>query len=204
MLPQKVQKNQLITADLLNNIIDSIRECQIQAGVGYSFNRGTGGTTLKINAQGIGGAVTPSPDCPFKISSAISGSLRLVSVGAGSLNGLLPTNYAQCLSTETTPLSGATSSDLYILLDVQTDGKQISSFELAASNSAPTAPTPTTPLAPTSFKYPLAVITTSGTSYSLNPCDQLNAFVYESVRTAKTVQSAVDNAYDIYYVWIVR
>ena len=53
MLPKKVQKNQPITADMINNIIDSIRECQIQSGVGYSFSRNSGGTTLSIKTHPI-------------------------------------------------------------------------------------------------------------------------------------------------------
>jgi len=41
-----------VTADKLNQLVDAIRQCEVQGGVGYDVNRGPGGATLTIRQQG--------------------------------------------------------------------------------------------------------------------------------------------------------
>ena len=199
MLPSRVQKNQPITADLLNNIIDSIRECQIQSGVGYSFNRGSGGTTLTIKPSQQGTSSAISEVCPFDVGTSVSGAQLLIKVDVGSLNGIYPTNYADCLSFDSTPLTTSPTGSTNVVVDVTTDGQQVTAFELAVSNQL-SAVTPTTPLAPTNFKWPIAHIL-NGVVYKTIGCGSLQASIKENVRIAKTPNTPADNAYDIYYYW---
>lgn len=190
-------------AGKLNRLREAVEQLRLQNGPGYTVNRTRGGTTLQLLTR-PGSASGPATVCPFEISKAVTSSGYTITIQPGTINGLLATNYIACLTHNTTPLTGTTAANRYVTLDVDTDGKQVTSFDLGITSTTPTAPTPTTPLAPTSFVYPLAVVVTSGAVYRLNPCTQLNAFVYESVRVAKTLQSAADNAYDVYYHWVVR
>lgn len=199
MLPTRVQKNQPITADLLNNIIDSIRECQLQSGAGYSFSRSGGGTTLSISIPKAG---QPVAQCPFDVSGSISGGNLLLTVRAGTLNGLYATNFVDCLSVETTNLSTSTAGSTNVILDVTTDGKQVTAYTINTENSV-TPASPTTPLAPTSFKWPIAHIK-DGVIYKTIACGSLSAVVRENTRIAKAPTTPDDNAFDIYYYWKVE
>lgn len=53
-------------ADKLNRLREAVDQCRLQPGVGYTLNRGPGGTTLSIHAGGGGGAVLPDP-YPFRV-----------------------------------------------------------------------------------------------------------------------------------------
>lgn len=200
MLPSRVQKNQPITADLLNNIIDSIRECQLQSGAGYSFSRSGGGTTLSISIPKAGQPAVAEA-CPFDVSTIVSGSELKIKVNVGTLNALVATNYADCLLFDSTPLSTSITGSTNVVLDITTDGQQVTSFELGLENTI-SAVTPSTPLAPTSFKWPVAHIK-NGIAYKTIGCGNLIALVRENVRLSKSPATPSDNAYDIYYYWVV-
>lgn len=131
MLPQRVQKGQPITADLLNNIIDSIRECQLQSGTGYSFNRSAGGTTLSIkpSKQGVASTQAVGP-WDLMTSTPTSGTGLDITVKAGTLNGILPSNWDEKFNVATTGL-------FYAKAVITTDGKNINSVQIAIDSSAP-------------------------------------------------------------------
>lgn len=202
MLPQKVQKGQPITADLLNNIIDSIRECQLQSGTGYSFSRSAGGTTLSIRPSKQG-AMEVQQQCPFTVSlGSPSGGQLKVKVSAGTVNGIYATNYADLLTFDSSPISVSVTGTHNIALAIATDGRYITAFEIVKVNSI-TAMIPTTPLAPTSFNWPIAHIN-DAVVYGIVGCSSLNAVLKESCRIAKTPSTPDDNAYDIFYYWILQ
>ena len=192
----KVQKGQLITADMMNNIIDSIRECQLQSVVGGSFRRTVGGTSITVNT---GRQVGGQDVCPFEVSTSLSASQLLIKVDVGTLNGIYATNYADCLSFESTQISTTPTGSTSVVVDVTTDGQQVTAFELAKEDSL-SAMSPTTPLAPTNFKWPIAHIK-DGVVYKTIGCGSLQASVKENVRVPKTPETPADNAYDIYYYW---
>jgi hypothetical protein len=202
-LLSKVQIGQKITAQLFNNIIDAIRECQINSVVGSggtiaTFKRGPGGTTVSINSKRTGISANAS-FCPFDVSTSLSASQLLIKVDVGTLNGIYATNYADCLSFESTQISTTPTGSTSVVVDVTTDGQQVTAFELAKEDSI-SAMSPTTPLAPTNFKWPIAHII-DGVVYKTIGCGSLQASVKENVRVAKTPETPADNAYDIYYYW---
>jgi hypothetical protein len=86
----KVQKGQQITADMINNIIDNIRECQLQSVVGGLFRRGAGGTTITVNPSSGGGLVLTYP---FEYYSGGTATAPWFGLRAGTVNGILPTNW---------------------------------------------------------------------------------------------------------------
>lgn len=193
-----------LTAERLNKMVAAIRSLEIQPGTNVRVSRTPGGTTLKAPAARRSVSSAGTSSCPFRVSLTSTTAGYTATVAPGTINGLLATNYAQAAAANLSTLTGTTAATRYIMVDADTDGKQLTSYDLTITSTAPAAPTPTTPLAPTTFTYPLAVVATSGVVYQLAPCTQLGAYVFESVRVAKTLTSAQDNAFDIYYHWVVR
>ena len=186
-------------ADKLNRLREAVDQLRIQPGPGYLVNRTRGGTTLQILSKAGTSATTET--CPFDVSSVVSGSSLLLTVEPGTLNGLYATNYADCLAAASTTLTVATSGTTNVCVDVTTDGKQVTAYSLTTVTTM-SAASPTTPLAPTSFKWPIAHVK-NGTIYKTIGCGSLSAEVKENVRIAKTPSTPTDNAYDIYYSWVL-
>ena len=190
-----------LTADRLNKMVAAIRSLEIQPGTNVHVSRTSGGTTLKAvvpRARGGGAAEV----CPFDVSLEQNGSNYKVKVRPGTLNGLYATNYADSLAFSSTALTVGTSATSNVVLSVTTDGKQVTAHTIEMQASL-TAMSPTTPLAPTSFKWPIAHIV-SGTVYKTIGCGSLQAVVKENVRVAKTPTTSDDNAFDIYYFWLLE
>lgn len=207
-LLSKVQRGQPITAELFNNMIDAIRECQINAVVGSggtvsTFKRGPGGTTISINSR-AGANAGVAQSCPFDVTATPSGSNLLISVVAGTVNNLFPVNYINCLNPQTTPISVTTSNNNYIYIQVETSGENVTSCEIKSSTTTPSIPSPTTPLPPTTINVPIAVVVTSGAVYKAIACGDISLQSVEVFRQSVTPASAGDNAYQIYYNWIMR
>lgn len=189
-------------AEKLNRLREAVEQVQLQPGPGYALNRTRGGTTLQILSRPGGGGGSQAEDCPFDVSLQADGANYKIKVRPGTLNGLYATNYADSLSFASTTLSVATSGTTNVCVDVTTDGKQVTAFTLATVATM-SAMSPTTPLAPTSFKWPVAHVK-SGTVYKTIGCGSLQAVVKENVRVAKAPATPDDNAYDIYYYWVLE
>jgi hypothetical protein len=186
-------------AEKLNKLREAVEQVRLQPGPGYTINRTRGGTTIQLLSRS-GSAVRET--CPFDVSLQASGSNYKIKVEPGTLNGLYATNYADCLSFASTSLSVATSGTTNVVVDVTTDGKQVTAFSMA-TEATMSAMSPTTPLAPTSFKWPVAHIK-QGVVYRTMSCGSLQAVVRENVRVAKTPSTPDDNAYDIFYYWVLE
>lgn len=204
--PFEVRKNPSPAelAEKLNRLREAVEQVRLQPGPGYLVNRSRGGTTLQILSGPGGGSAGVDQACPLEASLTTTTSGYTVTVAPGTINGLIASNYLACMSVASSPLSGTTASAHYVVADAVTDGKQLTSWSLDITSSAPAAPTPTTPLAPTTFEWPLAVVATSGSIYQLAPCAMLNALVEESVTVAGTLSTPYDNAFETYYYWIIR
>lgn len=187
-----------LTAERLNKMVAAIRSLEIQPGGNVRVSRTTGGTTLKAPASRRGSSASGAV-CPFDVSVQADGANYKVKVRPGTLNGLYATNYADCLSFDSTTLTVGSTATSNVVLSVTTDGKQVTAhtIEMQASVSAMS---PTTPLAPTTFKWPIAHII-NGTVYKTIGCGSLVATVRENVRVTKSPTTAEDNAFDIYYYW---
>jgi hypothetical protein len=188
-----------LTADRLNKMVAAIRSLEIQPGSNVRVSRTTGGTTLRAGSPR---ARSSQARCPFDVSVLLDGSNYKVKVRPGTLNGLYATNYADSLSFDSTTLTVGATAASNVVLSVTTDGKQITACTIEMQPTL-TAMSPTTPLAPTTFKWPLAHIA-SGSVYKTIGCGSLQAVVKENVRVAKTPATPDDNAYDIYYYWVME
>jgi hypothetical protein len=193
MIPRKVQKNQILTADLVNQIIDSIRECQIQSGDGYSFSRNSGGTTLSIKGQKTSASVA-KPTCPFDVSASVSGGQLIVSMALGTVNGVVPSNIFDQITTSTTPQK-------YVYIECSTNGKNVTTASWGVQNDLPVPAEATVDTAPPTFKILVAAITNS-TVYKAIPCSNVVAKVSPSIQEDKETYVAGERNYNQYYHWI--
>ena len=71
-------------AEKLNRLREAVDQCRLQPGVGYTLNRGPGGTTLSIAAGGGGGAAVPDPH-PWQVTVETRDRRRYFRVTPGSV-----------------------------------------------------------------------------------------------------------------------
>jgi hypothetical protein len=190
----KVQKGQKVTADMMNNIIDSIRECQLQSVVGGIFKRGVGGTTITVKA-----GKQQSQDqnlCPFTpIATAVTSGYE-VTFQAGTINGVLPTNMLDKITGVTT------SSNNYFYLKCTTDGKVITSSVIEKSTTLRTPVQPTADTAPTLFNIMIGYMTTAGVTDRTISCGHLQARIAPSLQQDANSYVAGQRNYTQYYNWV--
>ena len=195
----KVQKGQPITAELFNNMIDAIRECQLNSVVGSggtvaTFKRGPGGTTISINSQKQG---TPQTDiCPFTpIVSAVSSGFE-VTFQAGTINGVLPSNMLEKLTGVTT------ASNTYFYLKCTTDGKVITESIIEKDTSLRTPEQPTADTAPAEFNIMIGYMTTAGVTERTISCGHLQARIAPSIQEDADTYVAGARNYTQFYNWV--
>jgi hypothetical protein len=189
----KVQKGQLITADMINNIIDSIRECQLQSVVGGVFRRGVGGTTITVSpAKGGGGVATT---CPFDITATATAGGYEVSFATGTVNGILPTNMF-------IPLTGVTTSSTnYFYLKCDSDGKLLTSATIEKDTTIRTPQASNADTAPAQLNILIGGLTTAGITFKSLPCENITAKVYPSIQEDNVSYVAGARNFKQYYTW---
>lgn len=188
----KVQKGQLITADMLNNIIDSIRECQVQSVVGGVFRRGVGGTTITVKAgrqQGQEEAL-----CPFTPTISTTTAGQAITFSAGTMNGILPVNMFS-----TFPITANATN--YYYLTCASDGKIVTGVEIDYGTSVPPNAAANPDAAPPAFSRLIAVVTTSGTAVRTIACANLTAKVVASIQEDNVTYVAGARNFIQYYGW---
>lgn len=199
-LLSKVQRGQPITAELFNNMIDAIRECQINAVVGSggttaTFRRSTGGTTISINSinKQTGLASTP---CPFDIYLTAVTSGFEATFQAGTINGVLPTNMFGKITGVTT------ASNTYFYLKCTTDGKIITESVIEKDTNLRTPESPTADTAPTEFNIMIGYCTTAGATGRTISCGHLQARIAPSIQEDAETYVAGHRNYTQYYNWV--
>jgi hypothetical protein len=189
----KVQRGQAITAEMFNNIIDNIRECQLQSVVGGVFRRGTGGTTITLKAGQQAGAEAVCPFTP--IATAVTSGYE-VTFQAGTINGVLPTNMLDKLT------GVSTASNNYFYLKCTTDGKVITSSIIEKSTTFRTPPAPTADTAPAEFNILIGYMTTDGMSDKAISCGHLQARIAPSIQEDANTYVAGARNYTQFYNWV--
>ena len=188
----KVQRGQPLTADMMNNIIDSIRECQLQSVVGGIFKRGVGGTTITLKA---GQQQGEQALCPFTPTATAVTSGYQVSFSAGTVNGLLPSNMFS-------PLTGVTTSARnYFYIKCTSDGKSLSTAILEKDTSIRTPPASTIDVAPTTLNILIATMATSGQISSTIPCSNVSAKIIPTIQEDNSSFVVGERNFKQYYNW---
>jgi hypothetical protein len=190
----KVQKGQPITAELFNNMIDAIRECQINSvvgsgGVTSTFKRGPSGTTISIN--GTAGGSTINVTYPFQYYASGSG----FGLTAGTINGILPDNIG-------TTFGMSPNTEYFVNLECETDGKTVQTATIVADNSPPSPCVATPEIAPLSFALNLLYISENGNTYRTIGASPIAAITQEVIREAKTGVSYGELPYTSWYTWV--
>ena len=197
MLPKRVQKNQPITADLLNNIIDSIRECQIQPGTGYSFSRTAGGTVLSIAQAQKAKAPAAGTICPFTpTAEAVTGGFD-VSFSIGTVNGILPTNIFDKIEGVTT------SARTYFYVNCDTDGKLVTECRIEDDTQIRTPQEVTPDAAPDVLDILIATMSTAGVISKTIPCSNISIRILTNIQEDNVAYVAGERNFTQYYNWDV-
>jgi len=189
----KVQRGQSISADLINNIIDSVRECQLQSVVGGFFRRGPGGTTITVPPSKGGGS---AQICPFTaIATAVTTGFE-VSFSIGTVNGILPSNMF-------TKITGVTTAArTYFYIKATSDGKAVTSALIEKDTTIRTPPIPLKDVAPAEVNILIATMATSGLIESTISCDNLNARIVPSIQEDNASYVTGERNLSQYYNWI--
>jgi hypothetical protein len=190
----KVQKGQTITADLINNIIEGIRECQLQSVVGGYFRRGPGGTTITVRPAAAGGAVI---SYPFEYYSGGTATAPWFGLRAGTVNGILPTNWTTTFSLPVSTTAGYTK---YIDLKCETDGFAVNEITIELNSDPPIPMVATNESAPPTFKINTHVVI-NGEAYRTIGSSSILAVVQESIRVDRTNIEYGVKPWDQYYIW---
>ena len=189
----KVQRGQSISADLINNIIDSVRECQLQSVVGGFFRRGPGGTTITVPPS-RGGA--SAQVCPFTATAtAVTGGFD-VSFSIGTVNGFLPSNMFAKITGVTT------SARTYFYIKAASDGKAITSAIIEKDTTLRTPLPPLKDVAPAEINILIATMATSGLVQSTISCANLSARIVPSIQEDNVSYITGQRNLSQYYNWI--
>jgi hypothetical protein len=185
-----------ITADMINGIVDSIRESQVNSVVGGTFKRSAGGTTISISAPPKSASVVAPPTiCPFdpQVTSTTSG--YEVSFSAGTINGILPTNMFS-------PLTGVSTSGItYFYIKCTTDGKLLTTAVIEKSTSVRTPQASNADTAPTTLNVLIGYMTTAGTAAKTIPCSNITARVFPTIQENNVTFVAGQRNFKQYYNW---
>lgn len=183
-----------ISADTLGRLVDETRARTLQPGrLGMAQQRG-GGTVLARRPTGLQPAARQAvAGWPFDIRITSSGATRTVTVRAGTINSLLPSNY---LSGVTVPETGTR----YLVLDVTVTSGAITAAALAADSSVPPAIAPSAGTPPIAFKVLLGVII-DARAVKVWGQGNIQALPVEAFRLQKSVPVAGQVPYDVYYTW---
>lgn len=192
-LPRKVKSGDPITADFVNSIIDSIKECQINSFVGGSFKRGTDGTTLTISPATKSAPQTQTA-CPFDVTTLVATSGMDVSLGLGTVNGLMPSNNFEKINT-------STSGKKYVVINCESNGKNVISASWSVENNIPVPPLASVDVAPTTFGILVAGISGSDV-YKAIPCSNVIARISPSIQEDRETYVAGQRNYNQYYQWV--
>jgi hypothetical protein len=147
---------------------------------------------------GVGGAVTPHPFKITSIQDSFNENLHNVTVTAGTLNNLLPTNLFSNNALRKFTIS---SNQLYyVILNGETNGSdQFNSCSISVSDSPPPVQTPTMFSLPTSPQFLLGVVF-NGASYN-TIINSLLLTGEQQFIEEKSSPVAGALPYNIYYVW---
>ena len=185
-----------ITADMINGIVDSIRESQVNSVVGGTFKRSAGGTTISISAPPkTTSAVAPATVCPFDPQVSIASAGYEVSFSAGTINGILPTNIFS-------PLTGVSTSGItYFYIKATSDGKLLTTAVIEKSTSVRTPQASNVDTAPTTLNVLIGYMSTAGVAVKTIPCSNITARIFPTIQEDNTAFVAGKRNFRQYYNW---
>jgi len=177
-----------------NRLVDYVQSITLNNGLGYKIHRTKCGTNLTVHPGQSGGG-----SCPFTVTTApVSGDTTSlhVSVTAGTVNSLLPSNNFDTFTISTT---GLYQVKVRALGDG--DGKDITSCSLLVDTDPPEVQVPTPFALPSTVDILIAVIL-NGTVYRTIGCGSIQLTGTQEFIT--NPESPADPGmlnYIAYYAW---
>jgi hypothetical protein len=195
-LISKVSRGQPITSEKMNSIIDALNEARLTSVVGGQFSRGLGGTTITVQRSqgGVGGAIITYP---FEYYSGGTITAPWFGLRAGTVNGILPTNWTTTFALPVATTAGYTR---YIDLRCDTDGSAINEVTIELNTSPSTPMVATMETAPPTFKINTHTVL-NGAAYRTIGASSILAVVQESIRVDRTTVEYGVKPWDQYYIW---
>jgi len=192
---RKYQVGEPITADMINGIVDAIREAQVSSVVGGTFKRSSGGTTISVNTPQKTTSSSPQAVCPFDPTATKTDAGYEVSFSAGTINGILPTNIFS-------PLIGITTAGkTYFYIKCVSDGKLLTSAVIEKDTSVRTPQASNADTAPTELNVLIGYMTTAGVAVKTIPCANIVAKVLPTVQEDQVTYVAGQRNFKQYYNW---
>lgn len=139
-----------------------------------------------------GGTPGPAATYPFDVTLTGSGTLT-ASVKAGTINGLIPSNFLSTFSI------GALATG-YLVLSVTTSGGQVTGALLSLPSTPPVGIPVNMGQPPTTFDYLLGAVV-NGVWFRVIGLGSLAAASVEAFRVSKVAPAPGTLPYDIYYTW---
>lgn len=182
-------------ADATARIIEHARGITPGGGKLGLVRQHGGGVVLAQRPRGLQPAarISYGSTCPFTPSITSSGATRTVTFRPGTINSLLPSNYATGV---TVPATGTR----YLVLDVGVTSGAITSAAFAADSAAPDAIAPAAGTPPSSFKV-LIALAIDARLFRVWGCGNIQAIPVEAFRLQKITPVAGQVPYDVYYTW---
>ena len=196
-LISKVAKGQVITAEKMNMIIDALNEVRITSVVGGQFSRGLGGTTITVPRPQGGGGGSFAFTYPFEYYSGGTTTAPWFGLRAGTVNGILPTNWTTTFALPVATTAGYTK---YIDLKCDTNGSAINEVTIELNATPPNPMLATNESAPPEFKINTHVVI-NGDAYRTIGASSILAVVQESIRVDREAVEYGVKPWDQYYIW---
>lgn len=182
--------SEVLTASRLNGILGAIRGIargeNIRSGRGILLRQTGDGVVLTSTANGRGASGGPSP---FDIT--INGTTA--TFRAGTINGLLPSNYL-------TGVSVTLTGTRYLVLNCTANNGEITAASFAEEASAPAAIAPYQGQPPVAFKILIGVLV-DGVPTKIWGDGNIQALGSESFRLSRVAPTAGELPYDVFYTW---
>lgn len=177
-----------------NRLVDAMQSISLNPGLNYNISRTPAGTTILPGGKG-GAAVS----CPLTVSlSGVDGDpdSLTVKVSPGTVNQFVATNM---FDTSTVSDTGT----FYVKATVETDGQDVTSWEINVDSSEPDAQSATASSLPTSFDILIAIIN-DGKVYRVLSCGSITLTPVLAFITDKdSPADPGELTYIPYYLWQV-
>lgn len=190
-LPNRPDRRSPVSADTVSRIIEEseARTLQMASPAGLVHQRGRG--MLVMRRPSWSNTLRANRGVPYPFDISIVGTTA--TFRAGTINGLLPSNYL-------TGVTVVSSGTRYLVLNCTSSNGQITAASFAADSSVPPALAPTAGQPPTSFKI-LIGISIDAAPFKVWGSGNIQAFGREMFRLAVVSPVAGQLPYSIYYTW---
>lgn len=190
-VPAKPEKGNPLSADAIARIIESHNSAVLHHASPAGMLRHHGRGIVLQRRPNWAATLRSNRGVPYPFDISITGTTAIFR--AGTINGLLPSNYL-------TGVTVVASGTRYLVLNCTASNGQITAASFEADSSVPPALAPTAGQPPTSFKV-LIGVSIDAVPFKVWGSGNIQAFGREMFRLAVASPVAGQLPYSIYYTW---